>query len=74
MCRPRRRPAPIGLLACRRRASCAVHARELGVLVDGEGAACVGVPAGATRGRLGGRARDVDGYCSDGFYLHVFLS
>ena len=51
-----------------------MHARELGILVDGEGAPCVGVPAGATRGRPGGRARDVDGYCSDGFYLHVFLS
>ena len=52
----------------------AVHAGELGVLVDGEGAPCVGVPAGATRECLRGRARDVDGYCSDGFYLHVFPS
>ena len=47
-----------------------MHARELGILVDGEGAPCVGVPAGSARGRPGGRARDVDGYGSDGFDLH----
>ena len=50
----------------------AVHAGELGVLVDGEGTARVGVPAVATGGGLGGCAGDVDVDGADGLDFHFF--